>query len=109
MCAPAVGQQPLDVRVHRVDHRLGEEPAGDAGLVRHHHDAQAGPVERPDRVDALRVQLDALGPIEIADLLDERAVAIEEHRLAPHQPASSRSPALPPRARVSTVMPRMQR
>ena len=57
------------------------------------------------------IQLDPLGPIEIADFLDERAVAIEEDRLDASASAGVGhvACACAPRARASTVMPRMQR
>ena len=49
-----------------------------AWLVTHDHD-EAGAVQQPDRVDAVGKEADAIEAIEIADLLDERAVAIEKH------------------------------
>ena len=64
--------------MHLVDHRFGEEPARDAGLVRDEDDAEAGAVERANRVDRPGIERQALDAIEIADLLDDRAVAIEE-------------------------------
>ncbi len=76
---PAGLEQVGDMAVHAFDDRFAEEPARDARLVRDHHDAQPGSVERAHRVDAPRIQGDALDAIEIADLFDERAVAVDEH------------------------------
>src|SRR3954463_1566764 len=66
--------------MHLLDDRLGEEAARHARLIGHHDHADAGAVERPDRTAAPGVQLHALRPIEVADLLDDRAVAIDKGR-----------------------------
>ena len=99
-------EQAGDLPVHLVDDRLGEEPARDARLVGDHDDAQAGAVERADRVDAPGIELDTLGPIEVADLLDERAVAIEKDGGRSSRGSSGLRDAAT-RPRPST--PRMQR
>ncbi len=65
--------------MHRVDDRLGEEPAGHTRLVRDQYNGKAGSVEHADRVDRPRKQLDAFRSIEVADLLDDGAVAVEEN------------------------------
>ena len=72
----------------RLDERLVEKAAGDARLVRGDDDGEPGAVEQPDGVDPEGENIDALEPIEIADFLDQRAVAIEETRRASR--ASSR-------------------
>ena len=47
---------------------------------------------------------DPVGPVEIADVLDQRAVAIEKHRRL-----SQRSARAASSDRADTLMPRMQR
>ncbi len=63
-----------------VDDGRGEESARDARLIADQHDRQAGAVQHANRVDRVRKKLDAFRPIEIADFLDDRAVAVEEDR-----------------------------
>jgi hypothetical protein len=105
----------LDRGVRLRDERFGEEPAGDAGLVRDDDDRQAGPIEEPDRVDSKGKKLQALYRIELAGLLDERAVAIEKHcrrhlRCAPCAGSAARARCrLTLAATASTVIPFMQR
>src|SRR5215831_9071466 len=64
--------------MHGVDDRLGEETAGDARLVRYEHNREASPIEHANRIDRPRKQLDPLGTIEVAHLLDDGAVAVQE-------------------------------
>ena len=105
----ALGQHLRHVPVHLVDDRLGEEAARDARLIRDHHDGEAGAIERADGVDRPRIELDALGAIEIPDFFDDRAVAIEKHR-APVPMTVCRRSQHPPasrRARAAAAMPCM--
>ena len=69
-----------DSAVHPIHHRFREESAGDPRLVRDHDDGDAGVVERANRVGGKRIENDAVGTIEIADLFDQRAVPIEKDR-----------------------------
>ena len=69
-----------DVQVDAIDQRFVEKSARDTRLIRDHHGADAGTVQRTNRGDAPRVEHHALGPVEVADLVDERAVAIEKDR-----------------------------
>ena len=103
MRAPPAASSADDVPVQLLDHRLGEESARDAGLVGHHHHPHAGAVQRADGVDGPGIELDAIRPIEIADLFDQRAVAIEEHR-----PVCGHSTRIAASAAAVTSMPRMQ-
>jgi hypothetical protein len=68
-----------DMAVHLVDDRLGEEPTRDARLIRHHHHGQTRAVERTHGVDRPGIEGDALDAIQVADLLDDRAISVEEH------------------------------
>ena len=54
------------------------DPPRDARLVGHDDDDEAGAVEHAHGVDAVRKEDQPLEPIEIAGLLDEGPVAIEE-------------------------------
>ena len=49
-------------------------------LVGDDHGGEAGAVEQADGVARKGVQLEQIEPIEVATLLDDRAVAIEKHR-----------------------------
>ena len=97
----ARGEQRGDVAVDLVDDRFGEEAARHARLVRHHDDAE--PARFSARMASMvhGIERDALQAIEIADLLDDRAVAIEEHgaREVAHSTrrvASSTAPTVTP-------------
>src|SRR5262245_37677811 len=68
------------VRMHDLQHRFVEEAAGDARLVRYQNHPEAGAVESADSGNRIWIQLDALRSIQIANLLDEGAVAIEKDR-----------------------------
>ena len=92
----------LDVAMRVFDERLSEEPARDTRLVGHDHDGQAGAIQGADRIDGPRIELDAIDGVEVADVHDHRAVAIEEHG-RPHRVLR----AAPTTA--ATPMPRMQR
>ncbi len=76
----AGGKQLRHVAMDFVHHGFGEESARHARLVGHEDDAEAGAIEAADGVDRPRIQLDPLHAIEVADLLDQRAVAVEKHR-----------------------------
>ena len=86
-----------------------KKTAGDARLVRDHHDAQARAVESPKRVGAVGIELDPLGSIEIADFFDERAVAVEEHGFGAAAGRRRQDACLAAVSTRSTVMPRMHR
>ena len=75
-----LGEHRRHVPVHVVHDRFGEEPARDARLIGDHHDGQARAIERADGVDRPRVELDALGAIEVSHFFDDRAVAIQKRR-----------------------------
>ncbi len=57
-------------------------PRRDPRLVGDDDHGEAGPVEQPDRIDRERKERQALEPLEIPGLFDDRAVPIEEHRRA---------------------------
>ena len=88
MLAPPAAEHRRQVPVHLVDHRLGEEPARDARLVRDHHDRQPGAIQRADRVDGPRVEPTRSARSRYPTSSMMRAVAIEKHR------APGRAPVL---------------
>jgi hypothetical protein len=63
-----------------VDDGFGEETPRQTGLIAHHHDGKAGPIQRADGGNRPRKERDAFGAIEVPDFFDERAVAVEEDR-----------------------------
>ena len=67
-----------EVTVNVLDDRLTEKAASHARLIRDHYHAQPRAIQRAHGVDAPRIQRHAIDAIQIADLLDERAVAIEK-------------------------------
>jgi hypothetical protein len=71
-------QQIGNMAMHCVDDRFGKKSARDARLIRDDHDADVGLVQGADRADGPWIQLHALRSIEVSDLLDERAIAIQE-------------------------------
>ena len=76
--------------------RLGQDAARHARLVRDEHDAEAVLLQHPQGLDGVRVQVHAVHAADVAVVLDQRAVAIDEHRrVAAH--------ARPPRARYARV------
>src|SRR5258707_3883128 len=76
----AAGREPLAERAMRLgDERLRKVFAGDAGLVRHYDNYEARAVERADRVGRPRKQRHPLDRSQIADIFDDRAVAVEEY------------------------------
>ena len=58
--------------------RLVDEAAGDRRLVGDHHGGEAGALQQAKRIAGPREDIEQLEAIEIAALLDDRAVAIEE-------------------------------
>ena len=93
----AASQQRRQMPVHLVDDRFGEEPARDAGLVRHHDDGKAGAIEQRGPHRSTRDRTRRVDAIEVADFLDEGAVAIEEHRPACQSGSSLPRPSQHPR------------
>ena len=90
--------------MHPLDHRLVEEAARDARLVRDHHHADAGPVERTDGVDCSRdtarpARADRGSPLLRSSCRRDR----ETQRDAGHHTLRIA------RATAPTLMPRMQR
>jgi hypothetical protein len=97
--------------VHLVDPRLGEKPARDAGLVRGHHDRQPRLIQPLHGRNGPRVELHLFDTRQKPDVLDERAVTIQEHggpprtvRLSGHHNIGRTAPAT-----RSTPIPRMHR
>ena len=74
----AAGELGGEVRVHVADERLAEQPARDAGLVGDHDEGEAGPAQQAERVGRPRVEGHLIEAIEVADVVDERAIPIEE-------------------------------
>ena len=68
-----------DVPVGLGDERLLDDAARDARLVRDDDDGEAGAVQQPDGVDAVREEDQPLEAIEVSRLLRSGAVAIEKH------------------------------
>src|SRR4029077_13533346 len=79
------------VAVDLFNSRFGKESSRDSRLVGHHHHMQTGPVERAHGVDRPGIEGDALDTIEVADLLDDRAIAVEEHSGARALPCATLS------------------
>ena len=73
-----VGQLLDHVLVHPVNVLDAEVPARDAGLVGHHRDRDARPVERGDRLDGTVEELDTLDRPDVAGVDDDRAVTVEQ-------------------------------
>ena len=70
-------------RVHLVDEGLGKVAAGDPGLVRHQDGEERAAVHQADRLHREGEEAEAREVVDVADLLGERAVAIDEDRPAP--------------------------
>ena len=77
-----------DVAMRVANEWLVEEPAGDPCLIGRDNHGEPGAIQQPDRVDAVWKEAYLIQPVEIADFLDERSVAIENDR-PPHAVASS--------------------
>ena len=60
-------------------------PARDGRLVGDDDRGKAGAIEQPDRIGGPRKEREQLEAIEVAALLDQRAVAIEEHGRPAHR------------------------
>ena len=65
--------------MHVVQERLVDDAAGDRRLIGDDDRGEAGALEQPQRVGRPREDVEELEPIEVAALLDERAVTIEKH------------------------------
>src|SRR5262249_52594092 len=76
----AGGQQPGHPSMDVLDDRLGKKAPREARLIAHHHDGEAGAIERLDRGNGPREQRHAIGAVEIADFFDDGAIAVEEDR-----------------------------
>lgn len=59
--------------------RFVEEAAGDPCLVGHDDQREARALEHPQGVHGVGEDLEALQPVEVTDLFDEGAIAVEEH------------------------------
>src|SRR5262249_25753911 len=75
----ALAQPGRQLAVDLVQDRFRQEAAGDARLVGDDDDSEPRPVERADGVDRPGKERDARARIEVADVLDHRAVAIEKN------------------------------
>ena len=75
------------------DARFGKVPACDAGLVRHDDDEYARGVQPTDRVRRAGEQPHLLRCREVVNLLDQRAVAVQEHGLTRHEQSRRRTNA----------------
>ena len=73
--SPAVDDAP-----DLLDERLGHEAARHPPLVGDHHDGEAGAAQETHRIQTPRKQRQALQAVEIADVLVQRAVAVEKDR-----------------------------
>ena len=78
-----------DVLVHPGDIIDAVESPRDPGLVRHHGNRDAGPVEPGDGLGRTLDELHAVNRADVAMVNDDRAVAIEK------DPGSSASTAAP--------------
>ena len=58
---------------------LADASVRNTGLTRHHHDLETASVQQPNRVDGVRKQHHPLETIEIPDVFDHGAVAIEKN------------------------------
>ena len=99
---PAGGETRAEVAVRLLDERFREEPPRHPRLIGDDDDDEAGAIEGADGVDGPWKQRDPIQAIEIADVFDQRAVAIQKdcgfHKLLR---AAART--------VATSMPRMHR
>jgi hypothetical protein len=72
------GEEIEEALVGRAVVGLGVEPPTDAGLVGDDHDREAGVVQSRDRRRGILDQPYAFGAAEVAGVLDDRAVPVEE-------------------------------
>ena len=98
----ADGEQLRDAPVNLLDGGFREVSASDTGLIGDNDDPQTRSVERPDGVYRPGKERHALGPIEIADLLDNGPISIEKD-------GSTHLLDLVALTTASTEMSRMQR
>ena len=82
-----------------LDERLGHEAARHAALVGDHHGGVPGAAQQPHGVEAPREQPQALEAVEMADVLVERAVAVEKYGRS-HVPDGEGVPGILPPGRV---------
>jgi hypothetical protein len=82
-------QPARDLAVDRAHLGVAEVSARDAGLIRHDDRRVAVRVQQAQRVDDRRQDHDAAGIAEKALVLDDGAVAIEEHGRTLHAKSSS--------------------
>ena len=68
-----------DVRVDALDRLDVDHPLRDARLVGDHHEREPRALEHHEGLGGVGEQAHALEAIDVARLLDERAVAVEEH------------------------------
>jgi hypothetical protein len=66
--------------VRLLDELARVQAAADAALIGHHNDAEAGAVEKANRVNAPRKDAQRRIRRQIPQLLDDCPVAIEKHR-----------------------------
>jgi len=96
------GETRAEVAVRLLDERFREEPPRHPRLVGDDDDGESAAIEGTDGVDGPGKQRDSIEAIEIADVFDQRAVAIQKdcgfHKLLR---AAART--------VATSMPRMHR
>ena len=80
MRAARRGQPRVERAMHLVQKRLVDDAAADRRLVGDDHGGEAGALQQPKGVGGPGKHGEQIEAIEIAALLDERAVAIEKHR-----------------------------
>jgi len=73
------GELALELRVDGVQHLLVEVALGDPGLVGGHHRGDGGLVEPANGGGGAREEADPAHVVDVADLLGEAAVAVDEH------------------------------
>ena len=74
----------IDLTVHGVDEVLIDDSATDRRLVRDHDCREPRPLQQSQGVDRPWEQRQMVESIEVATLLEERAVAIEKNGAAAH-------------------------
>src|SRR6185436_16023841 len=96
-------QPTLHLRLQLPHLDLGQQAARDRGLVAHNDQQEPGPFQPPQRLRRPGRQPDVLHPGQRAVVLDQDAIAIEEHR--PRRTGPHLHPALlrtAPSAQVGT-------
>src|SRR5215207_1991493 len=73
-------EQLAEPALHAADRRFGEQPACNAGLIRHHDEPVAVPGDGAQRGPGVRHQPDPRRIDVVRDVLHERPVLVQEHR-----------------------------